>query len=115
MCLNELELVREMADITRNNLFPTPEEVAALSLQFALPATIESETSESEILRSELDHTPQRPKAPFVISSRSRGVSIPLDTNNPSFNDVIRKRRTASSKDYIQSNIVCVLSKKTPW
>ena len=41
MCLNELSVVSEMGDVTRNGLFPTAEEVAALSLQFAVPAGLE--------------------------------------------------------------------------
>ncbi len=39
MILDELCCVSEMSDVTRNNLFPSPEEVTALSLQLALPAT----------------------------------------------------------------------------
>ena len=42
MCLSELTKVSEMADLTRNNLLLTAEEVAALSLQFAHPSTAHS-------------------------------------------------------------------------
>lgn len=41
MHLSELSLVSEMADIIRNDLLPSAQEVAALSLQFAVPAGLE--------------------------------------------------------------------------
>ena len=40
MTLNELSYANEMSDVTRNNLFPRPEEVTALSLQFAVPSSV---------------------------------------------------------------------------
>ncbi len=46
MCLNDLSLGLEMADLTRNNLFPSAEEIASLSLQFAVPAGLEVEAEE---------------------------------------------------------------------
>ncbi len=52
MVLNELSSVREMSDVTRNNLFPSAEEVTALSVQFALPATA-SLTSNNGMLFSQ--------------------------------------------------------------
>ena len=41
--LSQLALVSEMSDLTRNELFPTVEEVVALGLQFAVPLTFEME------------------------------------------------------------------------
>lgn len=37
MVLSELSHVKEMADVSRNNLLPTAEEISALSVQFVIP------------------------------------------------------------------------------
>ena len=47
MCLNELSLTREMADLTRNNLFPSAKEVSILSVMCPRLAT-DPETPEAK-------------------------------------------------------------------
>ena len=42
MCLSSLAVVEEMAELFRNNLLPSADEVAALSLQFAQPPMLDS-------------------------------------------------------------------------
>ena len=44
--LNELAMVSEMADLTRNNLFPTAKAIAALGLQFSMPPGFDVEEGE---------------------------------------------------------------------
>ena len=39
-------MVSEMADLTRNNLFPTAEAIAALGLQFSMPPDFDMEEGE---------------------------------------------------------------------
>lgn len=108
-CLSGLEVVDNMLDISRNNLFPTAEEVASLNLHFSLPAPLQASQTPREQGREkeEVDssHTLQRPKAPCARSHVSkRRVWTALDTTNPDFDLSIRRR--GLGKDYIQSNIV---------
>jgi len=41
MKLRELDYALEIGDLLRNNLFLTPDEVTALSLQFSTPYSVE--------------------------------------------------------------------------
>ena len=43
ICLSELALVSEMADLTRNDLFPTAGAIASLGLQFGMPPEFDME------------------------------------------------------------------------
>ena len=42
MALNSLAVVEEMSEVYRNDLLPTADQVAALSLQFAQPQRLDS-------------------------------------------------------------------------
>ena len=42
MCLSSLSVVDEMSELFRNDLLPSADEVAALSLQFAQPPMADS-------------------------------------------------------------------------
>ena len=42
MCLSSLAVVDEMSELFRNDLLPSADEVAALSLQFAQPPMADS-------------------------------------------------------------------------
>ena len=44
--LSELAMVSEMADLTRNDLFPTAEAIASLGLQFGMPPEFDMEEGE---------------------------------------------------------------------
>lgn len=109
MCLYELEIMKEMANLTRNSLFPTAEEVAALSLQFSIPSIMHSSGPTSAKGEEagpgiEQDHTPQRPMAPLLTHKQKR-LSLSLDTTNRAYEELIKERQKIS-KDYIQLNIV---------
>ena len=105
MCLSELDVAKEMADLTRNNLFPTANEVAALSLQFSHPSNIESEVA-SVTEPPEEDHTPERPMAPYLTSIGKRSIALPMDTFNHDYMAFVKERRKSLKKDHIQFNIV---------
>ena len=42
MCLCSLVVVEEMSELCRNDLLPSADQVAALSLQFAQPPRLDS-------------------------------------------------------------------------
>lgn len=92
--------------MTRNNLFPTAEEVAALSIQFALPSTVTPEPPTSPDHAHGKGHSsPARPKRPDVVSGKT--LWLTPDTSNPEFDEAIRRRRMLGyRKNFIQSNIV---------
>lgn len=110
MCLNELRMTNLMADIARNNLFPTAEEVAALSLQFGIPSISSPLTTDERAKEEEKEegHTPQRPMTPY-LKPRTKRVSLYLDASNPEYEEALRERmrsRTKEGENFIQSNIV---------
>lgn len=117
MCLNELSMCNKMVDLTRNNLFPTSEEVAALSLQFGLPVSVDGQ---SPLLLPGLGPgnegggakegggasvTPERPITPYV-TPRTKRVWLYLDDSNPEYDEVLRQRKKSKEKDFVQMNIV---------
>ena len=114
MCLNELELSREMADLTRNNLFPSAKEVSILSLLSPPPPppppttiTPPSPTHRHRRGEEEEGEEQERPKTPDV-KPRTKKVVMSLDANNPDYERILQARKKAEQekKDFIQSNIV---------
>ena len=100
------ELVNKMADLTRSNIFPSAEEVAALSLQFGLPAYMEHRSPAPPAR----DLTPQRPMTPHLTPRRKR-ERILLDHSNREYEAMLRERAKSkdggvAGKDFIQSNKV---------
>ena len=100
-----------MTDLTRNNLFPSSEEVAALSLQFALPSVMEGKASphfHPDKAHRE-DHTSLRPMTPY-LKPKTKRVWLYLDASNPQYEEMLKQRKSmreeGHAKDFVQSNIV---------
>ena len=122
MCLNELELAKEMADLTRNNLFPSAREVSMLGFMFPR-AVVEAEQGEGtgeEGEESQLSPIPEyyshlpRPMAP-KLEPRTKKVCLYLDANNPEYEEMLRERRNQGERaNFIQSNIVSDINMDCP-
>jgi len=109
-CLNWLGLVDDMLTITRNDLFPSAEDISSLSLHFSLPAPlpeplrrdVPSEVGTKERGRS----VSLRPLAPNVVPrGKTRRVWTPLDLDNPEFIATLRQRAKLK-KDFVLHNKV---------
>lgn len=106
MCLNELELAREMVDLTRNSLFPSAKEMTLLSVMCPRPATGEPRSPVIEDKGESPDLS--RPMTPD-LKPRTKGVVLYLDSSNPEYEELLRerkKRRGEGERDFMQSNIV---------
>lgn len=112
MCLNELELVKEMSDLTRNNIFPSAREVGVLGFMFPHATTEGEEGEREEGEESQLPPIPEyhlpRPMTP-KLEPRTKKVWLYLDSSNPEYEDMLRDRNARNqgeSANFIQSNIV---------
>ena len=114
MCLNDLGVANLMTDLTRNNLFPSSEEVAALSLQFALPTMDGEAPPRIPDQGPREDHTSLRPMTPYLMP-RTKRVWLYLDANNPRYEELLRQRRSmlaeGNIQNFIRSNIVSLSMK----
>ena len=100
MCLSELSVVGEMADLTRTGLLPSAQEVAALSLHFGLPVTHQTTHEHSP------DPTHPTPP-PDHVPTQSKRVWQPLELSNSLYEKFLRDKKT-ERPDFVHRNIVSV-------
>ena len=112
-CLNWLGLVDDMLTITRNDLFPSAQDISSLSLHFSLPAPLPEplrRDDPSEVGTKERGRSVSlQPLSPNVVPrGRTRRIWTPLDLDNPEFVATLR-HRAKLKKDFLVQNKVCSL------
>ena len=100
-----------MAELVRNDLFPSVEEISALAMQFGvLPGA--SGLKEDESKRFKESHPGSSSPVPAVCEGEGRGrgrrgtMKDPLDMDNSGYERLLEERRGQPLVDYIHRNIV---------
>lgn len=105
--LNDLKCAREMADIVRNSLLPTADEVVSLSMHFAAPLQreqlqLKDDEVPIEVISGQRPVTPRPGDRPLHKSCSRRE---PLELTNPLYEQLLAERKCTMATNFVHRNI----------
>eukprot|EP00731_Ephydatia_muelleri_P003276 Em0001g3276a len=107
--LSDLKRAREMADIVRNDLLPSADEIVLLSANFSVPFPSQQQhlNEVSSVGSAPMEVSGGRPATPGPGDrSRQRLPWEPLELTNPGYELVLAgRRKSAMATDFVQRNI----------
>ena len=114
LCLSEMtkhESYGGMAELVRNDLFPSVEEISALAMQFGiLPGTIGLVEDDGKRSKGALPESHSLvPEGEGGRRGRREAMKAPLDMDNSEYERVLDERKGQPPVDYIDKNIVSEL------